>query len=58
MESLKTKNIVSLFIILKKNLHPAATKLTTIDVDVDELCTATVTRMPIINPTMGLLNKG
>ena len=34
---------------------PADTKATMIEVEVDELCTATVTRMPIMMPTMGLL---
>ena len=32
---------------------PAETKATMIDVEVLELCTATVTRMPIMIPTMG-----
>ena len=36
----------------------APTILTTIEVDVEELCTRTVTKMPIINPTTGLPRKG
>jgi hypothetical protein len=36
---------------------PAETKATIIDVEVADDCTATVTRMPIIIPTMGLLNN-
>ena len=32
---------------------PAETKATMIDVEVLELCTATVSRMPIMIPTMG-----
>jgi len=39
-------------------LHPAATRLTTIEVEVEELWTATVTKMPIMRPTIGLLSKG
>jgi hypothetical protein len=36
------------------NLHPAATRLTIMDVEVDELCTITVAKIPIIKPTTGL----
>ena len=38
------------------NTPSPATIATTIEVDVDELCTNTVTRTPIISPAIGLLN--
>jgi hypothetical protein len=34
-------------------LPPAPTMLTIMEVDVEELWTSTVTRIPIINPTTG-----
>lgn len=39
------------------NSQLAETMLTIIDDDVDELCTRTVVRMPIITPTTGFCNR-
>ena len=37
------------------NLHDELTRETIIDVEVDDDCTKTVTRIPIMTPTIGLL---
>lgn len=39
------------------NLLPEPTMDTTMDVEVDELCTRTVTKMPIITPTTGFWSR-
>ena len=47
----------SVFVLIDKNNLPSpATIATTIDVDVEELCTSTVTSTPIIRPATGLLS--
>ena len=44
--------------LFKKSLLPLETIETITDVHVEELCTRTVNRIPIISPTIGFANKG